>query len=162
MADKRQRWHWFKFQCQQCGTDSTATRKDARFCGVNCRTYWHKAHKLTEAPKPSRRAPVAPPPREPGPISRGTRQDTEEGRLISASHKTHYVVWRDFGAQLQWSSRGRHGYARGYGTPMRGTGCRGVRPAISGRVAVQSRLVTDRSHIAPECRCPCVESGRTP
>ena len=60
MADKRQRWHWFKFQCQQCETDSTATRKDARFCGVNCRTYWHKAHKLTEAPKPSRRAPVAP------------------------------------------------------------------------------------------------------
>ena len=34
----------------------------ARFCGVNCRTYWHKAHKLTEAPKPSRRAPVAPSP----------------------------------------------------------------------------------------------------
>ena len=62
MADKRQRWHWFKFQCQQCGTDSTATRKDARFCGVNCRSYWHKAHKLTEAPKPSRRASVAPSP----------------------------------------------------------------------------------------------------
>ena len=49
-----------------------------------------------------------------------------------------------------------------YGPLIRGTGCRGVRPAISGRVAVQWRLVTTRSHIAPKCRCPCVESGRTP
>ena len=60
MADKRQRWYWFNFQCKQCGIDSKATRKDAKFCGVNCRTYWHKEHKPTDAPKPSVRPPVAP------------------------------------------------------------------------------------------------------
>ena len=53
MGEIRQHWYWYKFQCQQCGADAKATRKDAKFCGATCRNFWHRAHKPTEAPKPT-------------------------------------------------------------------------------------------------------------
>ena len=49
----RQRWYWFKFQCQHCGADSKATRSDAKFCGARCRVAWNRAQAKAEAARPS-------------------------------------------------------------------------------------------------------------
>ena len=49
MGEVRVRWNWFKFQCQQCGSDSTASRKDARFCGTPCRQAFNRMVKRLRA-----------------------------------------------------------------------------------------------------------------